>query len=114
MLRPVMALSAAAWIADEMRDAVLTGSAAGLRGIDSYNYFPFLNNLVFASLAAERDVHDRLQAAMSDIQTSVSRVGVSQEAELALTVEDPRPTPVDETRWADDPSDEISARRRSA
>ena len=42
------------------------------------------------------------------------RVGVSQEAELALTVEDPRPTPVDETRWADDPSDEISARRRSA
>ena len=48
---------------------------------------------------------------MADIQTSVSRVGVSQDAELALTVEGPRPTPVDETRWADDPSDEISARR---
>ena len=66
-------------------------------------------------LAAERDVHDRLQAAMADIQASVSRVGVSQDAELALTVEDPSPQPAsDQTRWADDPSDEVAARRRSA
>lgn len=65
-------------------------------------------------LAAERDVHDRLQAAMSDIQTSVSRVGVDQGKELALTVEDPSPS-LDEARWADDdPPDEVSARRRSA
>lgn len=66
-------------------------------------------------LAAERDVHDRLQAAMADIQTSVSRVGVSQKAELALTVEDPATEPVaDDPRWADDPPDEVTARRRSA
>jgi hypothetical protein len=40
--------SAAAWIADSMRPAVLSGAAAGLRCIDIYNYFPFVNNLVFA------------------------------------------------------------------
>ncbi len=66
-------------------------------------------------LAAERDVHDRLQAAMADIQTSVSRVGVDQTKELALTIEDPDPSAGDEARWADDPApDEVSARRRSA
>lgn len=52
-------------------------------------------------LAAERDVHDRLQAAMADIQASVSRVGVNQGTELALTVEDPA-LAVDEATWADD------------
>lgn len=62
-------------------------------------------------LTAERDVHDRLQAAMSDIQTSVLRVGVSQDGELDLTVEDPEPVPAGETV---EPSDEISARLRSA
>ena len=65
-------------------------------------------------LAAEREVHDRLQAAMADIQTSVLRVGVSQHVEVALTDEDARPTVVHETLWDDEPSDEISARRRSA
>ncbi|MGE0126723.1 MAG: hypothetical protein AB7U82_01365 [Blastocatellales bacterium] len=46
---------AAAWIAETMRPSVASGAAAGLRGIDAYNYFPCLNNLVFAYLArAER------------------------------------------------------------
>lgn len=40
-------------------------------------------------LAAERDVHDRIQAALADIQSSLTRVGVNQAAELALTVEEP-------------------------
>ena len=40
--------SAAAWIAHTMRPSVCSGSAAGLLTIDRYNYFPFLNNLVFA------------------------------------------------------------------
>ncbi|MEQ8841738.1 MAG: hypothetical protein RIB98_12235 [Acidimicrobiales bacterium] len=61
-------------------------------------------------LAAERDVHDRLQAAMTDIQASVSRVGVSQSAELALTVEDPN----SDVPWADDAADAIAAQRQSA
>ena len=61
-------------------------------------------------LAAERDVHDRLQAAMTDIQASVSRVGVSQSAELALTVEDPN----SDVSWADDAAEEIAAQRKSA
>jgi len=39
---------AAAWIADKMRPSVLSGAAAGLRSVDAYNYFPFLNNVVFA------------------------------------------------------------------
>jgi DivIVA domain-containing protein len=61
-------------------------------------------------LAAERDVHDRLQAAMTDIQASVSRVGVSQAAELALTVEDPN----SDVAWADDAAEELAAARQSA
>ena len=66
-------------------------------------------------LAAERDVHDRLQAAMSDIRNSVGRVGVDQDAELALTVEDPSPTVAEDATWADDdPRDEFSKRRKSA
>lgn len=48
--------SAAAWIAETMRHSILNGAAAGLRCIDAYNYFPCLNNLVFAHLAcAERE-----------------------------------------------------------
>jgi hypothetical protein len=42
----------ASWIAGTMRASVGGADAAGLAGIDSYNYFPFLNNLVFAYLAA--------------------------------------------------------------
>jgi hypothetical protein len=50
--------SSASFISERMRAAVETGSAAGLRSVDAYNYFPFLNNLVFAYLAcaaAERN-----------------------------------------------------------
>ncbi|MEQ9495599.1 MAG: hypothetical protein RIT81_02045 [Deltaproteobacteria bacterium] len=43
----------ASWVADTMREAVGTASAAGLRSVDAYNYFPFLNNLVFAHVASE-------------------------------------------------------------
>ena len=39
---------AASWIAETMRPSVRTADAAGLRSVDIYNYFPFLNNLVFA------------------------------------------------------------------
>lgn len=38
----------AAHIAERMRAAVSSGSAAGQRSVDAYNYFPLLNNLVFA------------------------------------------------------------------
>lgn len=41
----------ASWIAEHMRPTVLSGAAADLRGVDSYNFFPFLNNTVFAYLA---------------------------------------------------------------
>jgi vacuolar-type H+-ATPase subunit H len=51
-------------------------------------------------LAAERNVHDRLQAAMTDIQASLTRVGVDQAAELLLTVEEP--TELEGASWADD------------
>jgi hypothetical protein len=43
--------SSAAWIAESMRPSLETGAAAGIRCIDAYNYFPVLNNLVFAYLA---------------------------------------------------------------
>ncbi|RDD62293.1 hypothetical protein [Ferruginivarius sediminum] len=43
---------AARWIAEEMRPAVTSLSAAGLGTVDAYNLFPLLNNYVFAYLAA--------------------------------------------------------------
>ncbi len=43
--------AAAASIAEEMRPSVSNAAAAGLRSVDAYNYFPFLNNMVFAYLA---------------------------------------------------------------
>jgi hypothetical protein len=42
----------AAWIAETMRPSVANGAALGLRGVDAQNFFPCLNNLVFAYLAA--------------------------------------------------------------
>ncbi|MCA9548891.1 MAG: hypothetical protein KC933_02575 [Myxococcales bacterium] len=51
-------LPIASWIAERMRPAVASASAAGLRSVDAYNYYPFLNNLVFAHQAfsdADRD-----------------------------------------------------------
>ena len=41
----------AARIAETMRPSAPSGAAVGLRGVDVYNYFPCLNNLVFAWLA---------------------------------------------------------------
>jgi hypothetical protein len=39
------------WIAETMRGSIASAAAAGLRSVDAYNYFPFLNNTVFAYLA---------------------------------------------------------------
>jgi hypothetical protein len=36
-----------AWVARRMRPHIFDASAAGLRSIDAWNYFPILNNLVF-------------------------------------------------------------------
>jgi hypothetical protein len=47
--------TACAWIADFKRPTVQSGAAADLRGIDAYNYFPFLNNMVFAWLACRQN-----------------------------------------------------------
>jgi hypothetical protein len=47
--------TASAWIADFKRPSVLSGAAADLRGVDAYNYFPFLNNMVFAWLACREN-----------------------------------------------------------
>lgn len=41
----------ASWIASEMRPSVEGLDAAGLGSVDAYNYFPLMNNYVFASLA---------------------------------------------------------------
>ena len=45
--------SGAGWIADTMRPSVFNAAAAGIKCVDIYNYFPFLNNLVFAYLACQ-------------------------------------------------------------
>jgi hypothetical protein len=41
----------AAWIVDTMHASVGGAAAVSLRSVDAYNYFPFLNNFVFAYLA---------------------------------------------------------------
>ncbi|HKQ72880.1 MAG TPA: hypothetical protein VJ810_04070 [Blastocatellia bacterium] len=46
---------AAAWIAETMRPSLGGGAAAGLRCIDAQNFFPCLNNLVFAYLATKSE-----------------------------------------------------------
>jgi len=43
--------AASAWIAGVMRSRVMTGAVASLRGVDIFNYYPFLNNFVFAHKA---------------------------------------------------------------
>ncbi|MCA8963090.1 MAG: hypothetical protein KDC38_21350, partial [Planctomycetes bacterium] len=50
----------ASWIAETMRPAVRTLSAAGLGTVDIYNLFPLLNNTVFAYLGATAHRHDAL------------------------------------------------------
>jgi len=42
-----------AWIAQAMRPSIATGQAAGLVGIDPFNLYPCLNNLVFAHEACK-------------------------------------------------------------
>ena len=44
----------ARWIADTMRPSVVSLKAVGLGSVDAYNYFPLLNNYVFAYLASLR------------------------------------------------------------
>lgn len=45
------------WIADRMLPSVNSLSAAGLGTVDSYNYFPLLNNYAFAYLACGEPSH---------------------------------------------------------
>ncbi len=52
--------SHAAWIAESMRPSVWSSAAAGLKCVDIYNYFPFLNNLVFAYLACIDNDTDKI------------------------------------------------------
>lgn len=40
--------AASSWVAEFMRPGICSGSAADLCSVDAYNYFPFLNNMVFA------------------------------------------------------------------
>lgn len=60
----------AAWIAETMRPSVVSGAAAGLRCIDAQNYFPCLNNLVFAYLAT------KVQRIAPGLDESASRPGL--------------------------------------
>ena len=55
--------SAAAWVAEYMRPTVFSGSAADLRGVDVYNYFPFLNNMVFAYTSSKANTGQPTTAA---------------------------------------------------
>ena len=48
---------AARWIAERMLTSVSTLTAAGLGTVDIYNYFPLLNNYVFAYLACLQSDH---------------------------------------------------------
>lgn len=50
----------ASWIADTMLPVVKTHSAAGLGSVDIYNYFPLLNNCVFAYCGASTNEGRRL------------------------------------------------------
>lgn len=47
----------ARWIADTMRPSVESSAAAGLAAVDAYNYFPLMNNCVFAARAATHAEH---------------------------------------------------------
>ena len=53
---------AASWIASEMRSSIRGGCAAGLISVDAYNYFPLLNNYVFALKA----ILDRIDDSHAD------------------------------------------------
>jgi len=59
---------AASWIAERMRPSLENAAAASLRCIDSYNYFPFLNNYVFAYLACA----DAARSALTPQEPSAS------------------------------------------
>ena len=52
--------ASASWIAQRMRPAVQTLSAAGLGTVDIYNFFPLLNNYVFAYLGALQNADSAL------------------------------------------------------
>jgi hypothetical protein len=68
----------AAWIAETMRPSVANGAAAGLRCIDAQNFFPCLNNLVFAYLATKGE---RIAPGLDE---SASRPGLSWFPEAGL------------------------------
>ena len=62
----------ARWISDAMLPAVDKLDAAGLGSIDAYNYFPLLNNTVFAFMASLNcDRQPSSKTAMEDISRTV-------------------------------------------
>ncbi len=61
----------ATWIKTEMLPGIRTGSSAGLSTVDVYNYFPMLNNYVFAYLSA---IAAREEAAADGPDQKASRI----------------------------------------
>lgn len=51
----------AKWIADQMFESVESLAAAGLGTVDIYNYFPLLNNYVFAYNACSNQTRDEIK-----------------------------------------------------
>ncbi len=56
----------AAWIAETLRPSVENLSAAGLGSVDIYNFFPLLNNYVFAYCAVDKLDHQPVEQAPED------------------------------------------------
>ena len=63
---------ASAWIAQTMRPSLTRGASAGLRGVDAFNYFPFLNNYAAAHLACAGRAAPLAAAADPTPETGVS------------------------------------------
>jgi len=71
----------ARWIADAMRPTVEDRHAAGLGSVDAYNYFPLLNNTIFACMARlKADRQQNLNSAVENISRSVylKNAGISK------------------------------------
>ena len=56
------------WIAETMRGSIQNAAAAGLRSVDIYNYFPFLNNMVFAYLACAKPERNAVKPCEPDAE----------------------------------------------
>ncbi len=61
----------ASWIAKEMLPTVDNLAAVGLGSVDIYNFFPLLNNYVFAYLGAKRNQDNALRPQAPSIESGV-------------------------------------------